>query len=111
MDESKRERESGVAHIENGGTIPRCAFACMLLMEIATVARAAADSRCRFKLIKEHCGAEYTAHWTCLDKQNQQYQYCRPEEAKLNTCVLAKLVPCCCVCALLRAGLALTSAR
>ena len=83
----------------------------MLLMEIATVARAAADSRCRFKLIKEHCGAEYTAHWTCLDKQNQQYQYCRPEEAKLNTCVLAKLVPCCCVCALLRAGLALTSAR
>ena len=46
----------------------------------------------RFKKLREHCNAEFTAHWTCLDSQNQMYQYCRREESKMNACVFEKLV-------------------
>lgn len=46
----------------------------------------------RLSKLAKDCQAEFTKHWTCLDKNNQGPAYCRPEELALAQCALAKLV-------------------
>ncbi|KAI9168463.1 ndufa8, NADH-ubiquinone oxidoreductase complex I 19kd subunit [Blastocladiella emersonii ATCC 22665] len=51
-------------------------------------------TRCTLDLLaklKANCGAEYKAHWTCLDNGNHEFNKCRPEERALNDCVFNKL--------------------
>ncbi|KAG9304456.1 hypothetical protein G9A89_020020 [Geosiphon pyriformis] len=51
-------------------------------------------TRCAIDLIRrirENCDKELDAHWICLDRNNQEYFHCRPEEKPLNACVLNAL--------------------
>ena len=45
-----------------------------------------------FSLLKEHCNDEFTAYWTCLDYNNQEFKRCRQLQKKFDACVLQKLV-------------------
>ena len=47
---------------------------------------------CSFKKMKENCNSEFTAHWTCLDNNNQDYWRCRKTQAPYDKCVLDKMV-------------------
>ncbi|KAF8740132.1 hypothetical protein AX14_008548 [Amanita brunnescens Koide BX004] len=51
-------------------------------------------TRCARDLInkmREHCLQEFETHWNCLDRNNQEYLYCRKQERKLNSCMFEKL--------------------
>ncbi|CAB4390217.1 NADH dehydrogenase, alpha subcomplex, subunit 8 [Rhizophagus irregularis] len=58
-------------------------------------------TRCTIELLRklrENCGKEFDAHWQCLDRSNQEYHQCRPQERTFNTCVfnalnLEKIIP------------------
>ncbi|KAI9140803.1 hypothetical protein BKA69DRAFT_1077814 [Paraphysoderma sedebokerense] len=58
------------------------------LKEGRKVTRCAIDL---LKRLKANCASEYEAHWKCLDVRNQEFQFCRNEERKLNECVFDKL--------------------
>lgn len=44
-----------------------------------------------FKKLKGDCNEAFTKHWTCLDKNNQEFGYCRETQKKYDACVLDKL--------------------
>eukprot|EP00842_Homolaphlyctis_polyrhiza_P002874 jgi/Hompol1/3588/HPOL_002168-RA len=51
-------------------------------------------TRCALDLIaklKANCDDSWTKHWECLDRNNQRFQKCRPEERVFNDCVFQKL--------------------
>ncbi|ODN80539.1 hypothetical protein L202_02749 [Cryptococcus amylolentus CBS 6039] len=51
-------------------------------------------TRCAQEVIgklRENCLAEFDAHWSCLEKNNQHFQACRKPEKVFNTCVFTKL--------------------
>ncbi|KAK2465930.1 hypothetical protein APHAL10511_001571 [Amanita phalloides] len=51
-------------------------------------------TRCAMDIInkmRENCLKEFDTHWNCLDRNNQEYQYCRKPERKLNSCMFEKL--------------------
>ena len=37
------------------------------------------------------CADAFTAHWTCLDYNNQFYEYCKKTQKKFDTCMADKL--------------------
>ncbi|RPB26338.1 NADH-ubiquinone oxidoreductase 20.8 kDa subunit [Terfezia boudieri ATCC MYA-4762] len=41
--------------------------------------------------LNKHCLAEFRAHWSCLDNNNQQMWHCRTQEKPLNDCVFKSL--------------------
>ncbi|TFK62715.1 Ndufa8, NADH-ubiquinone oxidoreductase complex I 19kd subunit [Pluteus cervinus] len=51
-------------------------------------------TRCARDLInkmRDSCLKEFDAHWTCLEKNNQEYYLCRKPERTLNQCMFEKL--------------------
>ncbi|KAL1914371.1 uncharacterized protein VTP21DRAFT_8951 [Calcarisporiella thermophila] len=51
-------------------------------------------TRCAMDLLRklrENCDKEFEQHWQCLDKNNQEYTFCRKEENKFNSCVFKSL--------------------
>ncbi len=44
-----------------------------------------------FKKVKETCNESFTAHWTCLDHNNQMQRFCRKTQAKYDGCMLEKM--------------------
>ncbi|KAF8638549.1 hypothetical protein AX17_002092 [Amanita inopinata Kibby_2008] len=58
------------------------------LKEGRRVARCATDL---INKMREHCLQEFDAHWNCLEKNNQEYHYCRKPERVLNSCMFEKL--------------------
>eukprot|EP00035_Acanthoeca_spectabilis_P021074 m.436168 g.436168 ORF g.436168 m.436168 type:complete len:134 (+) comp17946_c0_seq1:77-478(+) len=48
-------------------------------------------TRSFFAAMKEHCGESFEAHWTCLDKNNQEYPKCRKTQDVYDTCVFDKM--------------------
>ncbi|KAF9000207.1 NADH dehydrogenase alpha subcomplex subunit 8 [Cyathus striatus] len=51
-------------------------------------------TRCATDLInkmRENCLSQFDAHWQCLEKNNQEYQYCRKFERPLNACMFEKI--------------------
>ncbi|POW20509.1 hypothetical protein PSHT_03455 [Puccinia striiformis] len=42
--------------------------------------------------IKAACLDEFTSHWTCLDRNNHGFEFCRKPERDLNACLFQKLV-------------------
>ncbi|CAI2166509.1 18038_t:CDS:2 [Funneliformis geosporum] len=58
-------------------------------------------TRCTIELLRklrENCDKEFETHWQCLDKNNQEYYQCRPQEKTFNSCVfnalnLEKVIP------------------
>ncbi|KAF9436635.1 hypothetical protein BGZ76_003396 [Entomortierella beljakovae] len=51
-------------------------------------------TRCAMDLItklRENCEKEWEAHYTCLEKHNQEYFACRKPERTFNECVFSKL--------------------
>lgn len=47
---------------------------------------------CRIKDINTNCLKQFTAHWECLENNNQNLWECRKPEMALNSCVFDKLV-------------------
>lgn len=51
-------------------------------------------TRCAQDLIskmRENCLEQFKTHWECLEKNNQEYRYCRKPERTLNKCMFEKL--------------------
>lgn len=44
-----------------------------------------------FKKVKENCNLPFTEHWTCLDYNNQTYDYCRKTQKAFDACMADKL--------------------
>eukprot|EP00128_Syssomonas_multiformis_P018919 Colp12_sorted_trinity150504_noHs@35956 len=42
------------------------------------------------KRLKSACNTEFTKHWTCLDENNQSFEYCRGTQKKFDSCVFEK---------------------
>ena len=40
-----------------------------------------------FKLVKESCNEPFTAYWTCLEYNNQEYRYCRKTQQVFDDCM------------------------
>ncbi|KAJ3998328.1 hypothetical protein F5050DRAFT_1254487 [Lentinula boryana] len=51
-------------------------------------------TRCATSLInkmRENCLSQFQEHWSCLERNNQEYYLCRKPERSLNTCMFEKL--------------------
>ncbi|KAJ3740830.1 Ndufa8, NADH-ubiquinone oxidoreductase complex I 19kd subunit [Lentinula detonsa] len=51
-------------------------------------------TRCATNLInkmRENCLSQFQEHWSCLERNNQEYYLCRKPERSLNTCMFEKL--------------------
>ena len=44
-----------------------------------------------FRKVKESCNVPFTEHWTCLDYNNQTYDYCRKTQKAFDGCMAEKL--------------------
>ena len=44
-----------------------------------------------FRKVKSSCNEPFTEHWTCLDYNNQTYEYCRKTQKAFDGCMLEKL--------------------
>ncbi|KIJ57022.1 hypothetical protein M422DRAFT_150043 [Sphaerobolus stellatus SS14] len=58
------------------------------LTEGRRVTRCAADL---INKLRENCLKEWDNHWQCLEKNNQEFYYCRKPERVFNECVFTKL--------------------
>ncbi|KAE9407206.1 NADH dehydrogenase alpha subcomplex subunit 8 [Gymnopus androsaceus JB14] len=51
-------------------------------------------TRCATDLItkmRENCLSQFSEHWNCLERNNQEYYLCRKPERSLNACMFEKL--------------------
>lgn len=54
------------------------------LAEGREVTRCALDF---FRVVKGSCNEAFTAHWTCLDEQNQSFKACRKTQKAFDACM------------------------
>lgn len=75
----KNASQDPKACLKEGRKVTRCAID---LYQLLT----------RIEKLKKNCDDQWTNHWQCLDKNNQMYEKCRPQERVFNECLFTKLV-------------------
>ncbi|RDD45692.1 NADH dehydrogenase [ubiquinone] 1 alpha subcomplex subunit 8 [Trichoplax sp. H2] len=44
-----------------------------------------------FKKVNASCREDFTKHWTCLDHNNHEFEYCRPSQRAYDECMFKQL--------------------